>query len=206
MTRLLPGIIAMAIIVVASNILVQYPLGGYLTWGALTYPFAFLVTDVVNRLSGPLAASRVVFFGFIVGIICSLVGAQIEGEFGPLVTLRVAVGSGLAFLCAQFVDIAVFNRLRAGVWWRAPLVSTLVSSTLDTAIFFPVAFSAALTALEPANDVSWATGIGPLLGIGPDTPFWASLAIADWAVKIALALIALVPFRIILAKVVAKVA
>jgi queuosine precursor transporter len=206
MTRLLPGIIAMAIIVVASNILVQYPLGGYLTWGALTYPFAFLVTDVTNRLLGPLAASRVVFFGFVVGIICSLVGAQIEGEFGPLVTLRVAVGSGLAFLCAQFLDIAVFNRLRAGAWWRAPLVSTLVSSTLDTAIFFPVAFSAALVALEPANDVSWATAPVALLGVGPDAPFWASLAIADWGVKIALALIALVPFRIILAKVVAKVA
>jgi queuosine precursor transporter len=206
MTRLLPGIIAMAIIVVASNILVQYPLGGYLTWGALTYPLAFLVTDLTNRLSGPLAASRVVFLGFVVGIICSLVGAQIVGEFGPLVTLRVAVGSGLAFLCAQFVDIAVFNRLRAGNWWRAPLVSTLVSSTVDTAIFFPIAFSAALTAMEPANDVTWATGTVPLLGIGPDAPFWASLAVADWGVKIALALIALVPFRIILAKVVAKVA
>ncbi len=206
MTRLLPGIIAMAIIVVASNILVQYPLGGYLTWGALTYPLAFLVTDLTNRLSGPLAASRVVFLGFVVGIICSLVGAQIVGEFGPLVTLRVAVGSGLAFLCAQFLDIAVFNRLRAGNWWRAPLVSTLVSSTVDTAIFFPIAFSAALTAMEPINDVSWATGTVPLLGIGPDAPFWASLAVADWGVKIALALIALVPFRIILAKVVAKVA
>lgn len=206
MTRLMLGIIAMAIIVVASNILVQYPLGGFLTWGALTYPFAFLVTDLINRLDGPLAAARVVLFGFVVGIICSLIGSQIQGEYGPLVTLRVAIGSGLAFLCAQMLDIAVFNRLRAGNWWRAPLISTLVSSTLDTAIFFPVAFSAALVALEPANDVSWATGAMPLLGIGPESPLWASLAIADWGVKIALALITLVPFRIILAKVVAKVA
>lgn len=206
MKLLLPGILSMAVIVVASNILVQYPMGGYLTWGALTYPLAFLVTDLVNRVSGPLTASRVVMFGLVVGIICSLIGSRIEGEFGPLVTLRVAVGSGLAFLCAQLLDIAVFHRLRAGAWWRAPLVSTLVSSTLDTAIFFPVAFSAALVVLEPANDVSWATGLGPLLGFGPDAPFWVSLAIADWAVKIALALIALVPFRIILAKVVAKVA
>jgi uncharacterized integral membrane protein (TIGR00697 family) len=196
----------MAAIVVASNILVQIPLGGYLTWGALTYPFAFLVTDLTNRLQGPLAASRVVMFGFVIGIICSLIGVQIMGEFGPLVTLRIAIASGAAFLCAQLLDIAVFNRLRAGSWWKAPLTSTLASSTLDTAIFFPVAFSATLAAMEPANDVSWATGLSPLLGIGPDLPFWASLAIADWAVKIALALIALVPFRIIVRKVIARVA
>ena len=91
-------------------------------------------------------------------------------------------------------------------WWKAPFVSTLASSTLDTCIFFPTAFSAALTLLEPANDVSWATAATPLLGLGPELPFWASLAVADWSVKIALALIALVPFRIIVGKLVAKVA
>jgi uncharacterized integral membrane protein (TIGR00697 family) len=206
MTRLLPGILAMAAIVVASNILVQVPLGGYLTWGALTYPFAFLVTDLTNRLQGVQSARRVVLAGFVTGIACSFVGTQIVGEFGPLVTLRIAIASGAAFLAAQILDIAIFDRLRDGRWWKAPLVSTLASSTLDTAIFFPVAFSAALIALEPANDVSWATGIMPLLGIGPDAPFWASLAIADWSVKIALALIALVPFRIILSRLVARVA
>jgi uncharacterized integral membrane protein (TIGR00697 family) len=206
MTRLLPGIIAMATIVVASNILVQVPLGGYLTWGALTYPFAFLVTDLTNRLQGVEAARRVVLAGFVTGIACSFVGTQIVGEFGPLVTLRIAIASGAAFLAAQMLDIAIFDRLRDGRWWTAPLVSTLASSTLDTAIFFPVAFSAALMALDPTNDVSWATGMMPLLGIGPDAPFWASLAIADWSVKIALALIALVPFRIILSRLVARVA
>jgi uncharacterized integral membrane protein (TIGR00697 family) len=206
MTRLLPGIIAMATIVVASNILVQVPLGGYLTWGALTYPFAFLVTDLTNRLQGVQAARRVVLAGFVTGIACSFVGTQIVGEFGPLVTLRIAIASGAAFLAAQMLDIAIFDRLRDGRWWTAPLVSTLASSTLDTAIFFPVAFSAALMALDPTNDVSWATGMMPLLGIGPDAPFWASLAIADWSVKIALALIALVPFRIILSRLVARVA
>jgi uncharacterized integral membrane protein (TIGR00697 family) len=206
MRILLPGIIAMATIVVASNILVQYPLGLYLTWGALTYPFAFLVTDLTNRLKGPASARRVVLAGFATGIVCSFIGTQIVGEFGPLVTLRIAIGSGLAFLCAQLLDISVFNRLRQGSWWKAPLVSTLVSSTLDTAIFFTVAFSAALTVLEPGNDVSWATAPGALLGVGPEVPFWVSLAVGDWLVKLAMALVALVPFRLAVARITAKVA
>jgi hypothetical protein len=206
MTRLLPGIIAMATIVVASNILVQHPLGGYLTWGALTYPFAFLVTDLTNRLLGPAAARRIVLAGFATGLICSFIGTQISGDFGPLVTLRIALASGIAFLAAQFLDIAVFNRFRQGRWWTAPLVSTLASSTLDTCIFFPIAFSAALMALEPGNDISWATAPTALLGLGPILPFWVSLAVADWGVKIALSLIALVPFRIIVGKLMAKVA
>ena len=206
MRILLPGILAMAIIVVASNILVQYPLGAFLTWGALTYPFAFLVTDLTNRLEGPAAARRVVLAGFLAGIACSFIGTQIMGEFGPLVTFRIALGSGLAFLCAQLLDIAVFNRLRQGIWWRAPLVSTLASSTLDTAIFFAVAFSAALTVLEPANDVSWATAAAPLLGLGPEAPFWVSLAVGDWLVKLVLALVALLPFRLAVAKLTTRVA
>jgi queuosine precursor transporter len=206
MRTLIPGVLAMTAIVVASNILVQYPLGAFLTWGALTYPFAFLVTDLTNRLQGPAAARRVVLAGFGVGILCSFLGTQVMGEFGPLVTLRIALGSGLAFLCAQLLDITVFNRLRQGAWWRAPLVSTLVSSTLDTAIFFTVAFSAALTVLEPANDVSWATASAPLLGLGPTAPFWVSLAVGDWLVKLLLALVALLPFRLAVAKLAAKVA
>ncbi len=206
MRSLIPGILAMAAIVVASNILVQHPLGIYLTWGALTYPFAFLVTDLTNRLQGPAVARRVVLAGFAAGIVCSLIGTQIIGEFGPLVTLRIAVGSGLAFLTAQLLDVSVFNRLRAGAWWKAPLVSTLISSSLDTAIFFSIAFSAALSFVEPGNDVSWATAPGPLLGIGGDAPFWVSLAAADWLVKLLLALVALVPFRLILARLITKVA
>lgn len=206
MRILIPGVIAMATIVVASNIIVQYPLGLYLTWGALTYPFAFLVTDLTNRLAGPAAARRVVMVGFLTGILCSFIGTQVMGEFGPLVTLRIAIGSGLAFLFAQLLDIAVFNRLRQGSWWKAPLVSTLVSSTLDTAIFFTIAFSAALTVLEPGNDVSWATAPGALLGIGPEVPFWVSLAVGDWLVKLAMALVALLPFRLAVARLAARVA
>jgi queuosine precursor transporter len=207
MTRkLIPGILAMAVIVMASNILVQYPLGQWLTWGALTYPFCFLVTDLTNRLQGAAAARRVVIAGFVVGVICSLIGTQIMGEFGPLVTLRVALGSGLAFLVAQLTDVAVFNRLRQGNWWKGPFVSTIVSATLDTLIFFTVAFSAALIFVEPGNDVSWAGAELPLLGGGPMVPLWVSLAIGDWLVKLALAIVALVPFRVIVGKMIAKVA
>lgn len=190
----------MAAIVVASNILVQFLLGDWLTWGAFTYPFAFLVTDVMNRVYGPAAARRVVLAGFVTGIACSLIGTQIVGEFGPLVTLRIALGSGLAFLVAQMMDVAVFDRMRRGAWWRAPLVSTLVGSSLDTAIFFSVAFSAALAFLEPGNDVSWAGEAVPLLGVGPMAPLWVSLAVADWLVKLSLALAALVPFRMIVSR------
>ncbi|WP_375229353.1 queuosine precursor transporter [Roseobacter sp. S98] len=201
MTRAhLPGIIAMAAIVVASNILVQFLFGNWLTWGAFTYPLAFLVTDIMNRVYGAAAARRVVFAGFIVGIICSLIGTQIIGEFGPLVTLRIALGSGIAFLTAQLLDVAIFSALRDGRWWRAPLASTLIGSTVDTALFFTIAFSAGLTFIEPANDVSWAGEILPLLGTGPEAPLWVSLAVADWAVKLSLALLALVPFRVITAR------
>jgi uncharacterized integral membrane protein (TIGR00697 family) len=197
MTRAhLPFVAAMAAIVVASNILVQFLAGQWLTWGAFTYPFAFLVTDLANRLHGPAVARRIVGIGFVVGIACSAIGTQIEGEFGPLVTLRVAIGSGVAFLAAQLLDVALFDRLRAGTWWRAPLVSTLVASTLDTALFFTIAFSAGLAMLEPANDVAWANEILPLLGHGPAVPLWVSLAVADWCVKLGLALVALVPFRL----------
>jgi uncharacterized integral membrane protein (TIGR00697 family) len=198
MTRLLPGILAMAAIVVASNILVQHLFGQWLTWGAFTYPLAFLVTDVMNRLYGPAAARRVVFAGFVTGVTCSAIGTQIMGEFGPLVTWRIALGSGVAFLTAQLVDVAVFDRLRRGAWWRAPLASTLVGSALDTALFFFIAFSATLAVIEPGNDVSWANEVLPILGLGPLAPLWVSLAIADFGVKLALALIALVPFRLII--------
>ncbi|SFO92560.1 queuosine precursor transporter [Tranquillimonas alkanivorans] len=206
MTRLLPGVIAMAAIVVASNILVQVLFGQWLTWGAFTYPLAFLVTDVMNRVYGPDTARKVVFAGFLTGVVCSLIGTQIEGEFGPLVTWRVAAGSGIAFLTAQLVDIAVFNRLRGGQWWRAPLASSLVGSALDTALFFTIAFSASLAFIEPANDVGWANELLPLVGVGPQVPLWVSLAVADWGVKLALALIALVPFRLIVKQLVPRVA
>lgn len=204
--KLLPGILAMAVIVTASNILVQFPMGGYLTWGALTYPFAFLVNDLTNRLQGAAAARRVVLAGFVTGILCSAIGTQIVGEFGPLVTLRIAIGSGLAFLAAQLLDIVLFNRLRTAVWWRAPLISPLIGSVLDTAIFFTLAFSMTFTWIEPGNDVSWAAAPTPLLGLGPVAPFWVSLALADLCIKLGIAVIALIPFRLIVAKMTTRVA
>jgi uncharacterized integral membrane protein (TIGR00697 family) len=199
MSRRLPGIAAMAVIVVLSNILVQRPLGLFLTWGALTYPFSFLVNDLTNRLQGPRAARQVVLAGFVVGLISSLIGTQIVGEFGPLVTLRVAIGSAAAFLVGQLLDIALFNRLRQGTWWRAPLVSTLLGSTIDSVIFFSIAFGGAFAVLEPWNIPTWAAEPGPLLGLGPVVPFWVSLALADWCVKFALALFGLLPFRLFVA-------
>ncbi len=191
----LPGIIAMATIVVASNILVQFLYGQWLTWGAFTYPFAFLVTDLMNRIYGAQAARKVVLAGFVTGVACSLIGTQIIGEFGPLVTLRIAVGSGLAFLTAQLLDVGIFSALRRGAWWRAPLVSTLVGSSVDTILFFSIAFSTQLAWIEPANDVAWANEALPMLGFGPVAPLWVSLAFADWMVKLSLALLALIPFR-----------
>jgi hypothetical protein len=201
MTRTaLPGLLAMAAIVVASNILVQHLLGDWLTWGALTYPFAFLVTDLMNRLHGPAVARQVVFAGFVVGVFCSLVGTQIAGAAGPLVTFRVALGSGTAFLAAQLLDVAIFDRLRRGRWWRAPLVSTLAGSVVDTALFFSIAFAAALNGIQPDLAPVWAQEGVPLLGLGPILPLWVSLATADWLVKVALALVALLPFRLIVAR------
>lgn len=189
MTRFLPGIIAMAATVVASNILVQFVIGDWLTWGAFTYPLAFLVTDVMNRVYGAAPARRVVVAGFVVGVLCSLVAAGLDKT-----TLRIAIGSGAAFLTAQMLDVAVFDRLRTGRWWVAPLASTLIGSAVDTVLFFSIAFA---TFLPSDANTGWANEIVPLLGYGPDTALWISLATADWMVKLCLALLALVPFRII---------
>ena len=142
------------------------------------------------------------------GIGCSLIGTQILLESGPAVTLRVAVGSGCAFLVAQLLDVAVFNRLRAGAWWTAPLVSTLISSTVDTIIFFSLAFSAtfAVFGADANAAVSWAQDAVPFLNSGPLVPLWVSLAVADWSVKLAIALFALVPFRLIIGQMLRRAA
>ncbi len=203
---LMLGVLAMTVIVVASNILVQHPMGAYLTYGALTYPLSFLVNDIVNRLEGVTAARRVVLVGFVAGLVCSVIGTQIMGEFGPLVTLRVALGSATAFLIGQLLDVSVFDRLRRAEWWRAPLVSTVLGSFVDSVIFFTIAFSLSLSFLEPANDVSWAATPGALLGFGPVVPFWVSLAVADTCVKFAIAVFGLLPFRLIVARKLAPVA
>ena len=127
---------------------------------------------------------------------------QGDGYEYAAVALRVAVGSGTAFLIAQMIDVTIFDRLRSGAWWRAPLASTVIGSALDTAIFFTIAFSASITFFPAAanDEISWAWDSVPLLLVGSEAPLWVSLAIADWLVKMAIALIALVPFRIFSAR------
>ena len=190
----------MAIVVILSNILVQFMFGNWLTYGAFTYPFAFLINDLTNKFYGAIAAKKVIFYGFTLGVICSLIGTQITGDFGPLVTIRIALGSGIAFLSAQIADLLIFDRLRQYNWWRAPITSSIVGSSLDTGLFFFIAFSNNLNFLEPSNDTAWANELAPLLGIWLDFPLWISLGTADFLVKLSLAFLALIPFRIILVK------
>jgi uncharacterized PurR-regulated membrane protein YhhQ (DUF165 family) len=140
------SVAAMATIVAASNFAVQYPftyfgLGDYLTWGAFTYPFAVLVNDLTNRRYGTAAARRVVYAGFILAVVLSLLVA----------TPRIAAASGAAFLLAQLLDVLVFDRLRRGAWWQAPFVSSLLGSAVDTALFFTLAFAG-----TPLPWTSWA--------------------------------------------------
>lgn len=193
MRSLLPAVLAMAAVVLASNILVQFMLGDWLTWGVLTYPIAFLVTDVTNRVHGAAAARRVVVAGFVAGVACSLVAAGLDKT-----TLRIALASGLGFISAQLLDVAIFDALRRRTWWQAPFLSSLVGSAVDTVLFFAIAFAVILPA--DAN-TGWANEILPLLGQGPAAPLWVSLALADWTVKLALAALALVPFRVIIRKI-----
>jgi len=182
---MLIGIAAMAVVVTASNILVQYPINLWLTWGAFTYPLAFLVTDLCNRTMGPGAARRVVIVGFLVAVGLSL----------WLATPRIAIASGAAFLTAQLLDVAVFDRLRAGSWWRAPLVSSVMGSAVDTVLFFSLAFAPAFVFLGPNQD--WALEAVPLLGLGAPAPYWMGLALGDFGVKLGIALLALIPFRLL---------
>ncbi|MDA8584930.1 queuosine precursor transporter [Rhodobacteraceae bacterium] len=209
MSRLLPGILAMAAIVVASNILVQFFVGDWLTWGAFTYPFAFLATDLMNRIHGPQAARKVIAAGFVVGILCSLIGTQVMVQLAPdfsapAVTLRIALGSATAFLIAQLVDVAVFDRLRQGSWWRAPLASTVVGSTLDTALFFFIAFSTTASGVLGTDHNTAFFNEVVATPFGPELTRWVGTAGVDWSVKLAIAFIALVPFRVIVGKMAAR--
>ena len=156
-------IIGMALVVVISNIAVSYPINDWLTWGALTYPIAFLVTDITNRLFGVARARTVVYAGFLIGVILSLWAADI----------RIALASGSAFLIAQLLDITIFDKLRQKTWWKAPLISTIISSAVDTLLFFSIAFVA--------------TGLP-----------WVTWAIGDYGAKLAMAAILLMPFRFFL--------
>jgi uncharacterized PurR-regulated membrane protein YhhQ (DUF165 family) len=183
---------AMTLVVLASNILVQHPfthlgLGDYLTWGAFTYPFSFLVTDLSNRRFGPKGARRVVYVGFVLAVALSVV----------LATPRIAIASGAAFLLAQLLDIQIFSRLRNHAWWMPPFVSSVISSGLDTAIFFSFAFyCGAIPGLGlTISDVLAQGGIADECIALP----WVNLAVADYLVKLALAAIAIAPYGAILA-------
>ena len=185
---------AMAAVVLASNYLVQFPVHGrlgdlvladLLTYGAFTYPLAFLVTDLTNRRLGPVAARRVVVAGFVVAVVLSAL----------LATPRIAIASGSAFLVAQLLDVAVFNRLRTAAWWRAPAVSSLIGSAVDTALFFSLAFAATFAVLGP-NDPFAIEGAA-LLGVLPmESSRWVSWALGDFAVKLIVAALALIPYRV----------
>ena len=135
---ILPAL-AMAAIVLVSNLLVQFPLNAWLTWGAFSYPVAYLVTDVCNRVTGPVLARRVAWIGFAVGLTCSAL----------LAPVRIAAASGSAFIVSQLLDVAVFNRLRKLSWWKAPLFGSITASVVDTAIFFSLAFAGTPVAWLP---------------------------------------------------------
>ena len=197
------AVLSMAAIVILSNILVHFLLGEWLTYAAFTYPFAFLITDLSNRLYGSKVARLIVLIGFFTGILGSLIGTQIYGEFGPLVTLRVAIASGAAFLLSQLLDIKLFYLFFSKAqWWKAPLFSSIIGGSIDTLLFFSVAFDSNFSFLEPSNDVSWANTNSPLLGWGPEVPFWLSLSVADFITKLGIVFVSLIPFRLILNKVV----
>jgi queuosine precursor transporter len=204
---------AMAAIILASNVLVQFPLSGslgryalgdILTWGAFTYPLAFLITDLANRGYGPRMARRVVFGGFIIAILASLIVPPLLYTFGLIGfetsagrLQRIAIASGLAFLCGQLLDVTLFNRLRAGSWWKAPMVGSLFGSLVDTALFFTLAFSAVFMVLGPIDE--FAAEYVPLLGIyTAEYPRWVSWAIGDFIAKVLIAAIALVPYRLLM--------
>ena len=182
----------MTAVVVASNFLVQYPvqatlgainLGDILTWGAFTYPFAFLVTDLTNRQYGPRNARIVVISGFIAGVALSWSLSQ------P----RIAIASGLAFLLGQMLDISVFNRLRRQSWWQAPLAGSMLGSILDTVLFFSFAFAPAFSVFGPNDD--FAIGLAPVLGVmTTEAPRWISWALGDLTVKVLFALMLLLPY------------
>ena len=165
----------MGIVVLASNYLVQFPIKYYgleeiLTYGAFSYPIAFLITDLANRSFGKIVARKVVYIGFGIGISFTLLFST---NFADLISIRIAIGSGTAFLVAQLLDVQIFDQLRKKEWFVAPLTSSLMGSTIDTFLFFSISF--------------YATGIP-----------WVTLSLGDLAVKIFVALVMLIPFRLLL--------
>ena len=165
----------MGVIVLVSNYLVQFPIKYYgfeeiLTYGAFSYPIAFLITDLANRSYGKLIARKIVYFGFAVGISFTLIFST---NFADLISVRIAIGSGTAFLVAQLLDVQIFDKLRKKEWFIAPLTSSLIGSTIDTFLFFSISF--------------YATGVP-----------WVTLSLGDLAVKIFVAITMLIPFRLLL--------
>ena len=165
----------MGVVVLSSNYLVQFPIKYYgldeiLTYGAFSYPIAFLITDLANRSFGKLVARKIVYIGFAIGISFTLIFST---NFADLISVRIAIGSGTAFLVAQLLDVQIFDQLRKKKWFIAPLTSSLIGSTIDTFLFFSISF--------------YATGIP-----------WVTLSLGDLAVKILVALVMLIPFRILL--------
>tara|TARA_A100000164_G_scaffold172220_1_gene152956 strand:- start:117 stop:632 length:516 start_codon:yes stop_codon:yes gene_type:complete len=165
----------MGLIVLSSNYLVQFPINYYgleeiLTYGAFSYPVAFLITDLANRSYGKLIARKIVYIGFVIGVSFTLLFST---SFADLISVRIAVGSGTAFLVAQLLDVQIFDRLRSKRWFIAPLTSSFIGSTVDTFLFFSIAF--------------YATGIP-----------WVTLSLGDLAVKIFVAIMMLIPFRFLL--------
>ena len=167
--------LVMGIVVLASNYLVQFPIQYYgleeiLTYGAFSYPVAFLITDLANRSYGKIVARKIVYVGFIIGIIFTLFFST---NFADLISVRIAIGSGTAFMVAQLLDVQIFDYLRQKKWFVAPLTSSIIGSTVDTFLFFSISF--------------YATGIP-----------WVTLSLGDLAVKIFVALAMLIPFRLLL--------
>jgi len=165
----------MGVVVLASNYLVQFPINHYglneiLTYGAFSYPIAFLITDLANRSFGKIIAKKIVYLGFTIGILFTLIFST---NFGDLISIRIAVGSGIAFITAQLLDVQIFDQLRKKEWFIAPLTSSLIGSIVDTFIFFSIAF--------------YGTGVP-----------WVTLSLGDLAVKLIVALVMLIPFRILL--------
>ena len=165
----------MGVVVLASNYLVQFPVNHYglneiLTYGAFSYPIAFLITDLANRSFGKIIAKKIVYLGFTIGILFTLIFST---NFGDLISIRIAVGSGIAFITAQLLDVQIFDKLRKKKWFIAPLTSSLIGSVVDTFIFFSIAF--------------YGTGVP-----------WVTLSLGDLAVKFIVALVMLIPFRILL--------
>ena len=165
----------MGVVVLSSNYLVQFPINYYgfneiLTYGAFSYPIAFLITDLANRSFGKLFARKIVYLGFFLGIGFTILFST---DFADLISIRIAIGSGIAFLVSQLLDVQIFDKLRKKEWFIAPLTSSMIGSTIDTFLFFSISF--------------YATGVP-----------WITLSLGDLTVKILVALIMLIPFRLLL--------